>query len=198
MITAVTPVLIAKLQVAQEKIRAANRYDRRTKNTSDPTPQGIGDTYYEWHGTTEAALDYVITFDVRPTSGPTKRTRASKLSPFTLFGHTGNGEVEFKAEFMDLRIYRDGQLIEPILPGRAIIEGNDGKKRRFIDQAYAGSYSYSPDDFQVGSEFRVQIIDARNPDAVHKELVFTPDSPMIQQLRSDFSYGPHTLMTGVH
>src|SRR5262249_18710186 len=134
MITAVTPVLIAKLQVAQQKIRASNRYDRRTKNMSDPDAQGIGDTYYEWHGTTEAAVDYVITFDVRPISGLTKRSRASKLSPLTLFGHTGRGEVEFKAEFMDLRIYRDGQLIEPIVPGRAIIAGNDGKKHRFIDQ----------------------------------------------------------------
>jgi Trypsin-like peptidase domain len=198
MITAVTPVLIAKLQVAQEKIRAANRYDRRTKGVSDPTAQGIGDTYYEWHGTTEAALDYTITFDVRPMIGPTKRSRVSKLSPLTLFGHRGQGEVEFKAEFMDLRIYRDGQLIQPILPGRAVIEGNDAKKRRFIDQAYAGSYSYSPDDFQAGSEFRIQIIDARRPDAIHKELVFTADSPLIQQLRSDFSYGPHTLMTRVH
>ena len=99
---------------------------------------------------------------------------------------------------MDLRIYRDGQLIEPIVPGRAIIEGSDGKNHRFIDQAYAGSYSYSPDDFQVGSEFRIQIIDARQPDAVHKELVFKSNSPLIQQLRSDFSYGPHTLMTRVH
>ena len=60
------------------------------------------------------------------------------------------------------------------------------------------SYTYSPDDFQVGSEFRIQIIDARKPDEVHKELVFTADSPLIQQLRSDFSYGPHMLITTVH
>jgi trypsin-like peptidase len=198
MVTAVTPVLIAKLQVAQEKIRALNRYDRRSKNISDGNDQGIGDTYYEWHGTTESSLDYVITFDVRPMVGPTKRSRASKISPFTLFGHAGHGEVEFKAEFMDLRIYRDGELIEPILPGRAIVEGADGKKNRFIDQAYAGSYSYSPDDFQTGSEFRIQIVDARKPNEIHKELIFKSDSPLIQQLRSDFSYGPNMLMTRVH
>jgi hypothetical protein len=198
MVTAVTPVLIAKIQVAQEKIRVANRYDRRSKNMSDPDAQGIGDTYYEWHGTTEAALDYAITFDVRPMSGPMKRSRASRISPFTLFGHTGSGEMEFKAEFMELRLYRDGELIKPILPGRALIEGNDGRKHRFIDQAYAGSYSYSPNEFQAGSEFRIQIIDARKPDEVHKELVFTSDSPLIRQLRSDFSDGPHMLMTSAH
>jgi len=198
MVTAVTPVLIAKIQVAKEKVRAANRFDRRTKNMVDPGAQGIGDIYYEWHGTTEAALDYVVTFDVRPMVGPTKRTRASKFSPFTLFGRKGQREVEFKAEFLDLRIYRDGRLIAPILPGRGVIEGNDAKNHRFIDQAYAGSYSYSPDDFQAGSEFRIQIIDARKPDAVHKELILTSESPLIRQLRSDFSDGSHVLMTRVH
>jgi Trypsin-like peptidase domain len=197
MMIAVTPVLIAKIQVAKEKIRAANRFDRRTKDMADPGSQGIGDIYYEWHGTTEAALDYVITFDVRPMVGPTKGGRASKFSPFTLFGHKGRREVEFKAEFMDLRIYRDGQLIEPILPGRAVIEGNDAKNHRFIDQAYAGSYSYSPDDFQGGNEFRIQIIDARKPDAVHKELILTSESPLIRQLRSDFSSGSNVFMTRV-
>jgi hypothetical protein len=116
-----------------------------------------------------------------------------------MFGRSGRREIEFKAEFLDLRIYRDGELIEPILPGRSVIQGSsEPRKSRFIDQAYAGSYTYSPDDFQVGREFRIQIIDARKPDEVHKELVFTSDSPLIQQLRSDFSYGSHMLMTRVH
>jgi hypothetical protein len=103
--------------------------------------------------------------------------------------------MEFKAEFLDLRIYRDGHLIEPIMPGRSVIEGSSEKNKRFVDQAYAGSYTYSPDDFQTGNEFRIQIIDARKPDEVHKELVFSADSPLIRQLRADFSYGPHMLIT---
>ena len=65
MITAVTPVLIAKLQAAPEKIRAANRYVRRSKNMSDPSAQGIGDTYYEWHGTTEPSLKAFAVHPVR-------------------------------------------------------------------------------------------------------------------------------------
>ena len=49
-------------------------------------------------------------------------------------------EIEFTGEFLDFRIFRDGTLIEPIMPGRQVIEANsDQKKRRFIDQAYAGS-----------------------------------------------------------
>ena len=196
-ITAITPVLIAKLQVYQERNRVLNRYDRRSKDISDPDFHGIQEQYYEWHGTTERSLDYAITFDVRPMSGLTGRSRASRIfSPFLLFGRKGRLEMEFKAEFLDLRIYRDGKLIEPILPGRSVIQGaGDHKGKRFVDQAYAGSYTYSPDDFQAGNEFRIQIIDARKPDEVHKELVFPANSPLIRQLRADFSFGPHMLIT---
>jgi hypothetical protein len=92
---------------------------------------------------------------------------------------------------LDFRIYRDGQLIEPIMPGRQVIEGtSDEKKSRFVDQAYAGSYVYSPDDLRTEREFRMQIFDARKPDAVHKEIIFGSDSKLIRQLRSDFTYGP--------
>jgi hypothetical protein len=49
---------------------------------------------------------------------------------------------------------------------------------------------YSPADFLSGNEFRMQIFDARKPDGVHKELVFSADSKLIRQLRSDFMYRP--------
>ena len=195
-VTAITPVLIGKLQVLQERQRATNRYERRSKNISDPAYNGIEEPYYEWHRSTETSLDYAITFDVRPDSGLTKRSRASKiLSPFLMFGRTGKLEMEFKAEFLDFRIYRDGKLIEPIMPGRSVIEGSsDRKNSRFIDQAYAGSYIYLPEDFQVGNEFRMQIIDARKPNEIHKELIFTADSKLIRQLRADFTF-PQILIT---
>src|SRR5439155_14291750 len=97
--------------------------------------------YYEWHRSTETSLDYAITFDIRPDSGLTKSSRASRfLWPMSLFGKTARREIEFTGEFLDFRIFRDGTLIEPIMPGRQVIEANsDQKKRRFIDQAYAGS-----------------------------------------------------------
>ena len=94
------------------------------------------------------------------------------------------------------QLYRDGELLEPIMPGRMVVEGaTDQKNSRFVDQAYAGSYVYSPDEFLTGNEFRLQIIDARTPDAVHKELIFTADSKLIKQLRADFSITPGLLIT---
>ena len=196
-VTAVTPVLIGKLSVVQQKARAINRYVRRAKNISDAPFQGVDEPYYEWHRATETSLDYAITFDLRPDSGPVKQSSASKIvSPLLLFGKHSKREMEFKAEFFDFRIYRDGELIEPIMPGRSVVEGtSDRKNSYFVDQAYAGSYIYSPDDFMTGREFRMQIIDARKPHEVHKELVLTADSKLIRQLRSDFTVTPRVFLT---
>ena len=195
-ITAITPVLIGKLQVMQERKRASNRQERRGSNISDSS-RAIEEPYYEWHRSTETSLDYAITFDIRPDSGLTKSSSTSRfLWPMSLFGKPGRREIEFKGEFLDFRIFRDGTLIEPIMPGRQVIEANsDQKKTRFIDQAYAGSYIYSPDEFMAGDEFKIQIIDARHPNSVHKELIFRSDSKLIKQLRADFTFAPAVLIT---
>ena len=106
--------------------------------------------------------------------------------------------MEFKGEFLEFRIYRDGELIEPIMPGRQVVEGESDKKNsRFVDQAYAGSYVYSPDEFMRGGEFKMQIVDARQPDRVHKELIFTSTSKLIKQLRADFTVNPNMLISEI-
>jgi hypothetical protein len=194
-VTVVTPVLIAKLQVMREKHRAANRLQRRgdLPNT-DPS---IQDSYYEWHRSTETSLDYAVTFDVQPESGPTKRS-GHLIPPMLRFGKNSKSEMEFKGEFLDFRLYRDGDLLEPITPGRYVLEGStDQKNQRFVDQAYAGSYVYAPEEFLTGNEFRMQIFDVRNPNQVHKELVFTSESKLIKQLRADFTFSADVLLTQV-
>jgi hypothetical protein len=194
-LTAITPVLIGKIQVMQQKRRAMNRQERRGKNISD-SPPGIEEPYYEWHRSTETSLDNAVTLDIRPESGPTKRSPASAvLWPLSVFGKSGRREREFKGAFFEFRLYRDGVLIEPIMPGRQVIEGTSDRYRRFVDQAYAGSYVYSPDEFMTGDEFRMQIIDARNPNSVHKELVLKADSKLIKQIRADFTFPPEMLIT---
>jgi hypothetical protein len=192
-VTAVTPVLIGKLHVSEERARATNRYARRSKNISGPSFHGLDEPFYEWHRATESSLDFAITFDIRPSSGLTGRSSFARLfAPLFFLGTAGKLDVEFKGEFLDFFIYRDGQLIEPIMPGRHVIEGQPQGKgsRRFVDQAYSGTYVYSPDEFMTGNEFRIQVIDARTPNQIHKELIFTADSRLIQQIRSDFMYTP--------
>ena len=194
-VTAITPVLIGKIQVMFEKKRAMNRQVRRGTNVSD-APHGIEEPYYEWHRSTETSLDYAVTFDIRPDSGLTSRSRTSKLLwPLSIFAKSEK-EMEFKGEFFEFRLYRDDTLIEPIMPGRQVIQGSsDQRNSRFVDQAYAGNYVYSPDEFMTGDQFKIQIIDARNPNVVHKELIFTADSKLIKQLRADFTFSPAVLIT---
>jgi len=194
-VTAITPVLIGKLQYATGRMREENRHIRRSKPNSDPNFQGAGDPFFEWHRTTENALDYAVTFDIRPNAGYTGRSKFARIvAPIFMLGRTGKLDMEFKGEFQDFKIYRDGQLLEPIMPGRQVIEGStDGKSSRFIDQASAGSYVYSPEDFRTGHEFRFQIVDARKPDEIHREVVMDENSPLILQIRADFSFSPDFL-----
>jgi hypothetical protein len=195
-VTAITPVLIGKLQAVVQKRRAFNRQERRGQHISDAAYHEIEEPYYEWHRSTETSLDYAVTFDIRPESGPTKRGFSSRFVPPPLrFGKAGHTEMEFKGEFLEFRLYRDGVLVEPVMPGRQVIEGSSDKNNHFVDQAYAGSYIYSPDEFLTGNQFKIQIIDARNPNEVHKEIIFTADSMLIKQLRADFTFVPNVLLT---
>jgi Trypsin-like peptidase domain len=195
-VTTITPVFIAKIQAAHEKRHVANR-DQKTGNSAQNSDDNTDEPYYEWHRSTEASLDYAVTFDIRPASAPAKRSVVSRLVPPMLRSRQpGKTQMEFKGEFLEFRLYRDGELLEPIMPGRQVLgTDDDDKNHRFVDQAYAGHYIYSPEEFMRGKEFRMQIIDARNPDVIHKEIIFTADSKLIQQVRADFSVAPGVLIT---
>src|SRR5439155_9513570 len=84
--------------------------------------------YYEWHRSTETSLDYAVTFDIRPDSGPTKRSVVSRMVPPLLRFGGGKVDMEFKGEFLEFRIYRDGELVDPIVPGRLVVEGSSDQK----------------------------------------------------------------------
>ena len=95
---------------------------------------------------------------------------------------------EFKGEFYHFEAYRDGQLLEPIRPGRRLAEGaRYGPLAKFVDEAYAGMYIYAPEDFMTGNAFRFAVYNAERPGTAHHEKVFKADSKLIQQIRSDFT-----------
>jgi len=198
-VTALTPVLIGKAQIQKDLQQANNRYKRRGKKISDPSYQAIDEPFYDWHRNSEYWLDYAITFQIRPDSGMTGGSMwamgiAAAASGFAS-GYSGNPSVpipthreyEFKAEFMDFKIYRDGTLIEPIWAGRQITEQNFVVPlARFVDEAYSGVYKYAPEEFMTGEVFEMRILDAREPNKTHKSKKFKADSKLIRQLRSDF------------
>ena len=95
---------------------------------------------------------------------------------------------EFKAEFWDFELLRDGVLIEPITPGRQITESTFmGTRASFVDEAYSGWYTYDPEVFMTGRQFTMVIYDAREPEKVHQRKRFEADSKIIRQIRSDFA-----------
>jgi hypothetical protein len=93
----------------------------------------------------------------------------------------------FKAEFAGFNLYRDGELVRPITPGRAITaQSVDQYLFNFVDEAYSGLYAYGPEAFMTGKEWRLEVFDSRVPGKAHKAIVLTSASKLIQQIRRDF------------
>jgi hypothetical protein len=191
-ITAITPVHVGKQQIQSELMQAANRYRRRGKKIPG-MKDAIDAPYYEWRRNSDQLLDNVVTFEIKPDFGSTTGSKWAMLAAGLAAGLSKTPTVaptvnmEFKAEFEDFRLYKDGMLVAPIHPGRAITEVSlSNPAMAFVDEAYSGLYVYAPEVFTTGSQFKLEIYDAREPGRPHKVIVLGADSKMIQQIRRDF------------
>jgi Trypsin-like peptidase domain len=190
-VTVVTPVFVGKAQVQDQLMRASNRYSRRGKRIKDSSYQPIDEPFYEWYRDAREELENAVTFDIRPDQGLTTGSKWA-LGLAALGGartvQQTHLNMEFKAEFWDFKVYRDGQLLQPVHAGRAITDSNFASAQfTFVDEAYSGVYVYDPEAFLTGNEFRLEIFDAREPEKVHKTVTFKADSKVIRQIRSDFA-----------
>jgi hypothetical protein len=192
-ITALTPVLVAKSNVQDDLKQAANRYSRRGKKIKDESYDPVDEPFYEWVRAATGYLDSVVTFEIKPEYGQTTGSKwASGLAAMSAgVNHTAvpptRQTYEFKAEFADFKLYRDGKLVTPITPGRAITSQSvDSYLFSFVDEAYSGMYTYAPEVFMTGEEWRLEVFDAREPGRVHRSIILTPASKLIQQVRQDF------------
>jgi hypothetical protein len=192
-VTALTPVLLGKSAVQKNLMQARNRLQRRGKNVTDPAWKEVDTPYYEWMRSANSALDNVVTFEIKPDFGSTAGSVwAAALSAFAAgVSRTAmqpvRETVEFKAEFLDFKLFRDGQLVTPVHPGRAITEASfEAEYFTFIDEAYSGMYSYTPDVFITGTNYRLEVFDAREPGRAHAVLPLPATHALIQQIRHDF------------
>lgn len=191
-ITAITPVLIGKMQAQTDMMQAQNRFQRRGRKMpggADPVDQ----PFYEWYRTASSLLDSVVTFEIKPDFGLTGGSKWAMFMAGAAAGLSGrpgvtpHANMEFKAEFQDLKVFRDGKLLRPITPGRSISEAELASASfTFVDEAYSGMYQYDPADFLEGKEFRIEVYDAREPGKAHRVVTLKSDSKMLQQIRSDF------------
>lgn len=192
-ITAITPVLIGKMQVQADMQQAQNRFRRRGKKISDPAWREVDAPFYEWMRSSQY-LDNAVTFEIKPDFGTTTGSKwAAALAGISAgLARTAVQPVhqtyEFKAEFQDFKLYRDNELIQPIHPGRAITEQSlEAPYVDFVDEAYSGMYVYGPEVFLAGKVYRLEVYDAREPGRAHKTITLPAEHKFIQQLRKDFS-----------
>lgn len=193
-VTALTPVLIGKSQIQGDLQQAANRYSRRGKKIKDEKYDPVDEPFYDWVRDASGYLDSVVTFEIKPDFGQTTGSMwASALSGAAAgLSRTAvmptHQTMEFKAEFQDFKLYRDGESVTPIWPGRRVTEQSfSGGFVTFVDEAYSGWYSYDPSVFLSGKQYKLEIFDAREPARIHKSIVLDADSKLIQQIRKDFA-----------
>lgn len=155
----------------------------------DPVDQ----PFYEWYRTAVGLLDNVVTFEVKPDFGLTGGSKWAMVLAGAAAGLSGqpvatpHANMEYKAEFLELRVYRDGTLLQPITPGRSITEAALASPGfTFVDEAYSGMYQYDPADFLEGREFRIEVYDARAPEKAHRIVTLDAKSKQLQQIRDDF------------
>jgi len=193
-ITALTPVLVGKVQIQADLVQARNRFQRRGRKVNDPTWREVDAPFYEWMRNAEPMLDNAVRFEVKPDFGSTAGSVWAAVLSGAAAGLSGapvtpvHQTMEFKAEFQDFKLYRDGEFIPPIHPGRAVTEqAFQGPLVTFVDEAYSGMYVYTPDVFMKGKEFRMEVYDAREPGKPHRALLVPSDYKLIQQIRRDFA-----------
>lgn len=192
-ITAVTPVFIGKLQVQSDLKQAANRYSRRGKKIRDENYDPTDEPFYDWVRNAAGYMDSLVTFEVKPDFGATAGSMWAAAFAGAAAGLSGTAPtatrqtMEFKAEFQEMRLYRDNDLIRPVTPGRQITEQSlDSHAFSFVDEAYSGMYQYHPSVFMTGKAFRLEVYDAREPGKVHRSVALSESSKLIQQIRRDF------------
>ena len=186
-VTVLTPVSLARFAVRDEMQQAENRYRRRGRKIHDPSYRAMDELFYEWHRNVEASLDLGVTFRIQPQVGLTTGSLIGSAIWAGLGVYNTQQNFEFKGEFYDFKVFRDGQLIDPVRPGRQIMENTlDGPLAKFVDEAYAGVYVYAPEEFMTGDEFRFVIYNARESSQAHHSKTVKATSKLIHQIRSDF------------
>jgi hypothetical protein len=191
-ITAITPVVVGKAQIQMDLQQAANRYSRRAKKIKEDKVDPVDGPFYEWYRNATSQLDSVVILEVKPDFG---QTAGSKWATVFAAMAASSGQyvtpphrtMEFKAEFQELQLFRDGKLVQPITPGRRITEQSiTDPFMTFVDEAYSGWYVYPPSTFLSGKTFRIDVYDAREPGKVHKTITLDEKAKLIQQIRKDF------------
>lgn len=182
-VTFVTPPLQVSMAMAGQ-IRAAEMQKKRRKKAplTESEVADPRDDLYGWLrnvGEFEAVVRIRALPEIRLTGG----SRAGRIVG-AIFGVVTPGTYRFKTDFVEMRLFRDGADVRPIVPGRICetvsMSGSGGKLE---DVGCFGIYTYPPEAFAPGAALVLQIVTAEKPD---EPMIVTLAPELVGRIWSDF------------
>ncbi len=147
----VTPVLIACLETEREK-ELARAHGKKANKAQDYVP---GKDFYEWERYTG---DYrpVVSVQAIPEITMTGESALRVI----MFGSGVHQNLRFKDDFVRMELWRDGVVVEPILPGRIPHEVDQSIGNKSMrDLTHFGAYEYLPEAFRPGVRVELRVWD---------------------------------------
>jgi hypothetical protein len=164
----VTPILLASMVIEEEREALEGRKKRKKKRRGqeDAETYEPGEAFYEWQKDSDN-FRAVVSIQAYP-----------EINAGGAGSLIGRGKHRFKTDFDRMELAREGEVVEPIHPGRIkeIVT-----EKGFKDVGYWGHYEYPPEAFASGAAVTVTIWeeDVSEPEV----LVLPPD--LLARIRSD-------------
>jgi S1-C subfamily serine protease len=148
-----TPVLIAGLEVADDKAAAAFRNKRSKKKKTETKEYTPGQDFYEWR---QYVGDYraVVTVQAVPEISMT----GGSVFAVIMLGGSAPQKFKFKADFDRMELWRGDVLVRPIHPRRwtNVVSFEQGVAS-MNDVGFYGSYEYPPEAFKPGETLTLKV-----------------------------------------
>lgn len=166
----------------EAEIKAARRQEKRRKKKV--RQQGLYDPaadLFEWKryaGLYDPVVTVVVTPELKETGG----SKAGRIFG-AMFGVITPGKFRFKRDFREMKLFRDGQLVMPIYPGRRCEAVSIRGYGSLNDVGCLGAYHYAPGVFEPGHSYRLEVYSEEEPD---KAMAAEVDGALLARIRRDF------------
>jgi hypothetical protein len=161
--------------------RQAKRRKRRnaTENGDLYDPAGDVFNWTQYTRTYEPVVSMLATPELKETGG----SKAGRIFG-AMFGVITPGKFKFKQDFRDMTLLRDGEAVEPILPGRACEAVSIKGYGRLNDVGCMGAYAYRPEEFVAQGSYQLIVTSEEEPD---KPITVELDEELLERIRQDFA-----------
>jgi hypothetical protein len=166
------------------EIKAAKRQAKRRKKKDKTAQQDLYDpagdvfNWKQYVGAYEPVVSLLAMPELKETGG----SKAGRIFG-AMFGVVTPGNYRFKQDFREMKLLRDGQEVQPIVPGRLCQAVSIQGYGRLNDVGCMGAYAYRPEEFHVQGSFQLIVTSEEEPDKlVTVELTLE----LLERIREDF------------